>query len=54
MEYSNEQQPFLDVLVKRVGTKIETDMYYKPIDRKQYLLFNSCHPKHIKTAFHIH
>ena len=26
MEYSNVQQPFLDILVKRVGTKIETDM----------------------------
>ena len=50
MEYSNEQQPFLDVLVKRVGTKIETDIYYKPTDSKQYLLFNSCHPKHIKTS----
>ena len=50
MEYSNEQRPFLDVLVKRVGTKIETDIYYKPTDSKQYLLFNSCHPKHIKTS----
>ena len=27
MEYSNVQQPFIDVLVKRVGTKIETDIY---------------------------
>ena len=34
MEYSNEQQPFLDVLVKWVGTKIETDIYYKPTDSK--------------------
>ena len=50
MEYSNEQQPFLDVLIKRVGTKIETDIYYKPTDSKQYLLFNSYHPKHIKTS----
>ena len=50
MEYSNVQQPFLDVLVKRENTKIETDIYYKPTDSKQYLLFNSCHPKHTKTS----
>ena len=50
MEYSNVQQPFLDVLVKRENTKIETDIYYKPTDSKQYLLFNSCHPKHNKTS----
>ena len=50
MEYSYVQQPFLDVLVKRVSAKIETDIYYKPTDSKQYLLLNSCHPKHIKTS----
>ena len=50
MEYSNVQQPFLDVLVKRENTKIETDIYYKPTDSKQYLLFNSLHPKHTKTS----
>ena len=50
MDYSNVQQPFLDVLVKRENTKIETDIYYKPTDSKQYLLFNSCHPKHTKTS----
>ena len=50
MEYSNEQQPFLDVLVKQVGTKIETDIYYKSTNSKQYLLFNSCHPKHLRTS----
>ena len=31
IEYSSEQQPFLDVLVKREGTKIVTEIYYKPI-----------------------
>ena len=29
--------------------KIETDIYYKPTDSKQYLLFNSCYPKHVAT-----
>ena len=50
MEYSNEQQPSLDVLVKLVGTNIETNIYYKPADNKQYLLFNSYYLQHIKTS----
>ena len=50
IEYSNVQQPFLDVLLIRENTKIETDIYYKPTDSKQYLLLNSCHPKHTKTS----
>ena len=29
--------------------EIETDIYYKPTDSKQYLLFNSCHFKHVAT-----
>jgi hypothetical protein len=48
MENSIEKLPFLDVLVKLNGDQIETDIYYKPTDSKQYLLFNSCHPKHTK------
>ena len=28
--------------------KIETDIYYKETDSKQYLLFYSCHPRHTK------
>ena len=34
--------------MKQDGNKIETDIYYKPTDSKQYLLFTSCHPKHTK------
>ena len=49
-EYNYNEQPFLDVLVKKEGTKIETDVYYKPTDSKQYLNFNSCQPKHTKTS----
>lgn len=30
--------------------KIETDVYYKDTDSKQYLSFNSCHPRHTKTS----
>ena len=29
--------------------KIETEIYYKPTDSKQYLLFTSCQPKHVAT-----
>ena len=46
--YDENQLPFLDVLVKKVNCKIETDIFYKPTDSKQYLIFNSCHPKHTK------
>ena len=48
LEYSGAQQSFLDVLVENQGGKIETDMFYKETDSKQYLLFNSCHPRHTK------
>ena len=30
--------------------KIETDIYYKPADSKQYLNFHSHHPRHTKVA----
>ena len=42
---------FTSILIKKgnTGTTIETDIYYKPTDSKQYLLFNSCHPKHVRT-----
>ena len=50
IECSDKQLPFLDVLVKKEGSKPETDIYYKPTDSKQYLLFNSCHPKHTRTS----
>lgn len=40
--------PFLDVLVIKSGASISTDIFYKITDSKQYLNFNSCHPKHTK------
>ena len=48
MELSKEQLPFLDIMIKKVNNQITTDIYQKPTDSKQYLLFKSCHPKHIK------
>ena len=48
MQYINKEQPFLDVLVRNNEGKIETDIFYKDTDSKQYLLFYSCHPRHTK------
>ena len=31
------------------GKKLETDIYYKPTDSKQYPLYLSCHPKHTRN-----
>lgn len=50
IEFSSEKQPFLDVLVKQVEGNIETDIYYKDRDSKQYFVFSSCHPRHTKTS----
>ncbi|GAB1602736.1 uncharacterized protein LOC115230173, partial [Argonauta hians] len=49
IEYSNKQLPFLDILIINQNTFLETDLYTKPTDSQQYLLFTSCHPKHTKT-----
>ena len=27
---------------------VKTDIYVKPTDSRQYLPYNSCHPKHVK------
>ena len=48
MNKSQEEIPFLDVLVKLAGTCVSTDLYCKPTDKHMYLNFHSCHPKHIK------
>ena len=48
LEYGQNEQPFLDVMVRNKGGKIETDIFYKETDSKQYLLFSSCHPRHTK------
>ena len=50
LDYSKRELPFLDCLLIKEGTTIETDIFYKPTDSKTYLLFNSCHPKHTKVS----
>ena len=49
VQKSAENLPFLDIMVIKYGTSIITDIYFKSTDSKQYLNFNSCHPKTTKT-----
>lgn len=46
MRYNNKQLSFLNILAKVLNTPIELDIFYKPKDSKQYLLFNLCHTEH--------
>ena len=48
MEQNYDGLAFLDICIKRMGSLIITDIYYKPTDTKQYLDYNSCHPCHIR------
>ncbi|XP_062571387.1 uncharacterized protein LOC134233429, partial [Saccostrea cucullata] len=50
MEESLQSIPFLDVLIKKDGECLSTDIYYKPTDTHQYLHFSSCHPSHTKRS----
>lgn len=50
IESSKTELPFLDVMIRNIDGLVETDIFYKPTDSKLYLLFQSCHPKHIKTS----
>ena len=50
MEQNRSQLPFLDTLIINYRGKIQTDIFYKPTDSKQYLLYTSCHPKHTRNS----
>ena len=50
IDKSRKQISFLDTLIINNNGKIETDIYYKPTDSKQYLLYTSCHPKHTRNS----
>ena len=39
---------FLDIIF--LNNQIETDIYYKSTDTKQYLQYSTCHPRHTKSA----
>ena len=49
IETSQEELPFLDILIYKEGTAIETDIYHKQTDTFQYLHYSSCHPRHTKN-----
>ena len=49
MEYNKTQLQFLDIIVINFEGKKETDIYFKKTDSKQYLLYTSCHPRHIRN-----
>jgi hypothetical protein len=49
-EISDKEVPFLDSLVKKEGTKLHTDLYSKPTDSFDYLLYNSSHPQTCKDS----
>ena len=49
-EASKNCIPFLDLKVKLIDGKLETDLYMKPTDCHQYLHYLSSHPKHTKRA----
>ena len=49
-KYSEQCIEFLDVLVKREGSTLSTDLFVKETDAHQFLHFDSCHPFHTKKA----
>ena len=48
--FSFNKIPFLDVKVMLPNGRLETDLYFKPTDKHQYLLKSSCHPSHTKQS----
>ena len=50
IEKSERQLSFLDILLIKDGTRLNTDIYFKVTDTKQYLNFYSCHPRHTKKS----
>lgn len=50
IEKNKNRLPFLDTVIINNNGKLQTDIYYKPTDSKQYLLYTSCHPKHTKNS----
>ena len=48
MEYSKDQLPFLDILIKGNENGIWKDLCHKPTDTQQCLPFTSSHPNYSK------
>ena len=41
---------FLDTLIISHNEQLQSDIFYKPADSKQYRLYTSCHPKHTRNG----
>ena len=50
IEKSRTRLSFLDPQVTNQNGTLLTDIYNKRTDSKQYLLYTSCHPKHIRNT----
>ena len=50
INYSKEAVNFLDTTTYISNNTVHTKLYIKPTDKKQYLHYTSCHPKHVKNA----
>ena len=48
MDYSKDQIPFLDILIRRNKNGISMDLYHKPINTQRCLPFTSSHPNNCK------
>ena len=48
MEYSKNQIPFLDILIKRNENGIWVDLYHKPTDIQRCVPSTSIHANHCK------
>ena len=50
LESFGQQVHFLDIFICNTDGTIQTDIFYKPTDSRQYLNFHSNHPGHVKRA----
>ena len=50
LETTGEEVNFLDISIKIVDGELQTDIFSKTTDTKQYLNFHSNHPRHVKRA----
>ena len=50
LEFSDQQITFLDTLVRLRQNRLETDLYCKPTDSHNYLLYKSAHPQKCKDS----
>ena len=53
MEFSDQEIPFLDILIKRGSSGICMDMYHKLTDTQRCLPYSTSHPKHCLKISHL-